>query len=177
MTAALRLDNKGTAAGDVSAAQCSGVGYNRAVITLTDVAVTVANTKGVSYGGTQVFTLPAGINRLMTAVLTGVTFNLSSSGNATPIAGTHGGDLAIGTNAPSDGTLTAGDANIIPSTSIDPISAGVAGAHLSADVLLTGAQAMYLNVLVDAADVADGASDVLLVSGTLTITWIDGGNY
>lgn len=152
----------------------------KTVLSLTDVPVTVGNTTGISFGGSKIYDFPAGRILLLGATINGITFDLTSEDNVTPIATTHGGDVSIGTTAPTDGTLTGTDVDIIPSTSIDPISAGITGAALAASAQFDGtstAKDAFLNILIDDSDVADGASDVILVSGTVTLHWMNLGDY
>jgi hypothetical protein len=153
------------------------VGNTRTVkIVGTDVSITVGNTTGVSFGGTKVFDFPAGYIAIHGAVLTtGVSLDLTDAGNVTPIAGTHGGDFAFGTTVAGDGTLTGTDVDIIPSTSHDPLS-GTVAANLAADVAApfdgsSTAVAIFINYLIDDADVANGASDVILASFELWVTY------
>lgn len=104
---------------------------------------------------------------------------LCAFGN-TPIDSADGGDVAIGSTAPGDGTLTGTDVDLVPSTSIDPISGGITGAALAATAQFDGTTTpldAYLNILIDDADVADGASDVLQVSGVVEIHWVLLGDY
>lgn len=153
---------------------------HKTVLQLDDVSVTVGNTTGVSFGGTKVYDMPAGRILVLGATLAAVTLDLTDAGNATPIDAADGGDIAFGTTAPDDGTLTGTDVNIIPSTSIDPLSGGLTGVALAASAQIDGtttAVDVYLNLLIDDADVGDGASDVLLVSGTLTLVWVNLGDY
>lgn len=169
----------GTASNGAAAAETNGI-VRKTVLSLTDVPVTVGNTTGVSFGGTKIYDFPQGRILVLGATLEGLSFDLTDEGNATPIAGTHGGDIACGTTAPTDGTLAGTDVDIIPSTSIDPISDGVDGAALAASAQFDGtaeAKDVFLNVLIDDADVANGASDVILVSGVLTIHWLFLGDY
>lgn len=173
--------NVGTAAGaGVSASEQGNGIVQRTVLSLVEMPVTVGNTTGVSFGGTKFYDFPAGRILILGVTVANVSFDLTDAGNATPIAGTHGGDFSIGTTAPSDGTLTNADVDLLPSTSIDPISGGVAGAALAASAQFDGTTAAvdaYFNILIDDADVGDGASDVLLVNATITIHWILLGDY
>ena len=169
----------GTAANGATAVETGNVA-RKTVLTLTNVSVTVANTTGISFGGTKVYDFPAGRILVLGATLSSLSFDLTDAGNVTPIAATHGGDVAFGTTVPSDGTLTGADVDIIPSTSIDPISGGITGAALVASAHFDGtttAKDINVNILIDDADVADGASDVLLVNGVLTVLWVNLGDY
>lgn len=188
-----RLDDSGPAV--LQASAVSGVGtagtgttaseqgssvVHKTVLTMADVSVTVGNTTGVSFGGTKIYDFPAGRILVLGVTAANISFDLTDAGNVTPIAVTHGGDVAIGTTAPDDGTLTNEDVDLLPSTSIDPISGGVTGAALAASAQFDGTTAAkdaFFNILIDDADVGDGASDVILVSGVVTITWVQLGDY
>jgi hypothetical protein len=172
--------NVGTPTANVTASEQGNGLIQKTVLTLSDLSVTVGNTTGVSFGGSKIYDFPAGRILVHGVVASNISFDLTDEGNATPIEATHGGDIAIGTTPPSDGTLTNADVDLLPSTSIDPISAGVAGAALAASAQFDGtgtAKDAFFNVLIDDADVGNGASDVILVSGTVTITWTYLGNY
>jgi len=149
------------------------------VITLSDVSVTVGNTTGVSFGGTKILDFPEGQIYVLAAWAEGATFDLTDAGNVTPIDSADGGDISYGTTVAGDGTLTGTDVDIVPSASIDPISGGAAAARLAAAATFDGtatAKDVYVNVLIDDADVGDGASDVILVSDVLHIVWVYGGD-
>lgn len=170
----------GTAGTGVTATEVGYGPFHQTTLVLSDVSVTVGNTSGVSFGGTKIYDFPAGRILVHGCTAADISFDLTDAGNVTPIAITHGGDIAIGTTVAGDGTLTNADVDLIPSTSIDPISGGVAGAALSASAQFDGtgtAKDAFFNILIDDADVGDGASDVILVSGTVTITWVQLGDY
>lgn len=169
----------GTAAANVVAAETGGL-VRKTILTLTDVEVTVGNTAGVSFGGTKIYDFPAGRILVLGVIMRGITFDLTDAGNVTPIDAADGGDVAIGSTVPSDGTLTGTDVDLMPSTSIDPISAGITGAALAASAQFDGTTTPLdanLNILIDDADVGDGASDVLLVSGVVELHWVPLGDY
>lgn len=164
----------------ISAVERGNGVVHQTTLTLTDVPVTVGNTTGVSFGGTKIYEFPEGRILLLGATLADVTFDLTDDGNVTPIDDADGGDISVGTTIAGDGTLTNADVDIIPSTSIDPISGGVAGAALAASAQFDGTTTpveVNFNVLIDDADVGNAASDVILVSGVLTLTWINLGDY
>lgn len=159
----------------------SGFGtFRKTVLTLTDVPVLVGNTTAISFGGTKLYDFPTGRILVLGAIVDNITFDLTSALNVTPIDDTMGGDVAFGTTLTEDSTLDGTDVDLIPSTSIDPISGGIAGAALAASAQFDGtttAKEVNINIIIDDADVADGASDELLVSGTLTIHWVLLGDY
>ncbi len=175
------LVSTGAASHATVAAAEGGTGpFHQTVLTLTDFPVLVGNTTGISFGSRELYAFPQGRISIRGCTLKLLTFKLTDPLNVTPIATTHGGDVAVGTTATADATLTGTDVDLLPSTSIDPISAGIAGATLAADALFDGtttAKKAFMNVIIDDSDVADGASDLILVSGTLTITWLFLGDY
>jgi hypothetical protein len=150
--------------------------YHSTVVTLDAAPVTVANTTGISFGAIQLLDFPEGkINVLGSYLRTKFTFGLTNAGNVTPIDGTMGGDVSIGTTASSDATLGGTDVDLLPSLSIDPISAGSALGLLASGAVFDGtatAKDAHLNVIIDDADVADAASDIIEVSGVWVCNWV-----
>jgi hypothetical protein len=169
----------GTAESLVTAATVGSPAIYQTTLTLALKAATIGNTTGVSFGGVKLFTFPAG--RIL---VHGVTadidaLGLADAGNATPIVGTMGGDFAIGTTAPTDGTLSLTDEDLLPETSWDPFS-GTVKAALAASAQFDGTTTpvpVYANLLIDDADVGNGASDILTFSGTVVVTWTNLGDY
>lgn len=170
----------GTTIATTTATEVTGV--RTVTITGTDVPITVGNTTGVSFGSVKVFDFPQGLIRVLGAALTtGFSYDFTPAGNSTPIAGTMGGDFGFGTTAVSDGTIGGADEDIIPETSIDPLSTPV-NAFLAADIAApfdghTTATAIYLNHLIDDADVANAASDDILISFVLKVTYVNLGDW
>ena len=164
----------------VTAVETIGGLVHKTTLTMVNKPVTVGNTTGVSFGGSKIYDFPAGRILVLGVTLASVSFDLTDAGNVTPIDATMGGDIAVGSTVAGDGTLTGADVDLIPSTSIDPISGGVTGAALAASAQFDGTTSpldAYFNILIDDADVGNAASDVLLVNGTLTITWLNCGDY
>lgn len=181
LTATVTPTGVGAAAGTGTTASEGGDGLiHKTTITLNSLPVTVANTTGVSFGGTKFYDFPAGRILVLGVTASSISFGLTDSGNVTPIDAADGGDLSIGSTAPTDGTLTGSDVDLLPSTSIDPLSGGVTGAALAAAAQFDGTTSAldaFFNILIDDADVGDGASDVLLVSASVVIHWINLGDY
>lgn len=151
---------------------------HQTVLTLASTPVTVANTTGASFGGVKLYDFPAG----RIAAL-GVTANLSLNWAGTDIAAAGSGDFALGSTITDDATLDGTDVDLLPSTGLlDPFVLGVgtgkgalaAGAQFDGT---TDAVDANLNIIIDDADVADAATDIVLVSGTVTITWVNLGDY
>jgi hypothetical protein len=157
-----------------------GVGdvIHKTVINFASTPVTVANTTGASFGNVKVYDFPEGRIGVL-----GATTSLSFNWAGTDIAATGSGDFSFGTTGTADATLSTTDVDIIPSSAmLDPFVAGVGtgtGA-LAASAQFDGtstAKDVYINIIIDDADVADGASDIVLVTGSLTVTWINLGDY
>lgn len=151
---------------------------HQTVLTLTATPVTVANTTGASFGGVKLYDFPEG--RIL---LLGATANLSFSWAGEDIAADGSGDFSLGSTITADATLDGTDVDMLPSSAmLDPFVAGVGtgtGA-LAASAQFDGtatAKDLNLNIIIDDADVSDGASDVVSVTGTVTITWINLGDY
>ena len=151
---------------------------HRTILTLTATPVTVANTTGASFGGLKLYDFPAGRIGVL-----GVTANLSFDWSGTTIAADGSGDFSLGTTITADATLDTTDVDLLPSTALtDPFVAGVGTGKgaLAASAQFDGTTTAIdanINIIIDDVDVADAASDVVLVTGTITITWANYGDY
>lgn len=147
---------------------------NRAVA-LTDVADTVA------YGGTKIYDLPEGA-----ILFLGATSDIDLTKSSAGVNADWDGDFGIGTvTASNNATLSSTEQNIIPTT---PTPQAVAGATTAngqstatenAVVNGTGTPVdVYFNLLVDDADQDVGGTPCnLILNGTVTICWINLGDY
>lgn len=156
----------------------NNVGH-KTVITLASTPVTVGNTTGASFGGVKLYDFPEG--RLL---IKGVTFSLGFVWTGEDIAATGSGDYSLGTTITADATLNGTDVDLGPSTAmVDPFVGGVGtptSGALAASAQFDGtgtAKDLNLNIIIDDADVSDGASDVVLASGTITVSWENLGDY
>lgn len=147
-------------------------------LTLNQLPVTVANTTGASFGSRQLYDFLAGRIHVI-----GGTSNLSFTWTGEDIAATGSGDYSIGTTATADATLSGTDVNLQASTAmLDPFVNGVGtgsgafAAPASYDGTSTPID-MFLNIIIDDVDVADGASDVVTVSGTIEFAYFNLGDY
>jgi hypothetical protein len=170
---------RGAKNGDsVAAAEYGNGVIHKTVLTLTATGVTVANTTGASFGGLKLYDFPAG--RIL---VLGVTADLSFDWSGTDIAATGSGDFALGTTITADATLNGTDVDLLPSTAMtDPFVAGVGTGKgaLAASAQFDGtgtAKDLNINIIIDDADVEDAATDVVSVTGTITVTWINLGDY
>jgi hypothetical protein len=144
-------------------------------ITIAGQPITVANTTGISFGNVPLMTLPKGVAHFSVVCVDDFKFDYTDdAGNVTPIAGTMGGDFSLGSAATADATLNGSEVNILASTSYDPFSTAV-DANSAINAVIDGSSTpitVYLNCIVDDADVGDGASDIIKVGTTAAPVYI-----
>lgn len=161
--------------------QGNGV-MHKTVITFTNVDVPLADAAGVvAYGGLKVYDMPEGAI-LMLGAVADVDLTKSSAG----VNADWDGDMGVGTiTASNDGTLAATEQNIIPTTATPQAVAGVTTANgkstATENAVLDGTTTpvdVYFNLLVDDADHdVTGTPCNLILNGTLTLHWINLGDY
>lgn len=123
--------------------------------------LTVDGASGVGFGSLQLGVLPEGNILLLGAKIE----SMVVTGPGTGHTATWSGDFGVGSTAASDGTITAGDVDVIASTAIGPAVANVSPSTdgQNATVAFIDATAgnvgVYLNMLVDDLDIsADGVA-------------------
>lgn len=157
-------------------------------LTLTDVELLAGNTTGVSFGSVKLYDFPEGRIGILstTAYFPSIDWSDAARDGGDAPAATGSGDYSLGTTAADDGTLTGTDVDILPSSAmLDPFVASVgrsnAGTALAAMAQWDGtttAVDMYLNALIDDADVSDGdAGAIVKFTGTIKFTWVNLGDY
>lgn len=138
------------------------------------VAVTAAGV-AVGFGTSVIGDLPEGNILFLGAV---GYLQLSGSGADANLDATWDGDFSVGTAPTADVTLSGAEIDILPSTAL-----GAATAEVSPLVRAVNAtQAMFdntdgslelnLNVLIDAANIVDGATVNLTARGTLQLAYV-----
>jgi len=165
----------GTAGTGVTATETYGT-VNETVLVLDDVSVVVteqgAGTNAV--GGTKIYDFTEGRILVLGAIMENATITIDTNA----IDAADGGDVACGTAVPGiDGVMDGTAVDIIPSTSVDPITNIVDNA-LAASAQFDGtttAKDLYFNILIDDADVS--ATHTNTVDATITIHWINLGDY
>lgn len=173
--------------GYVTAEEGGNAYLHHTILNFAALPVTTGNTTGASFGSKQVYTFPeARINVLgVTAYFNLITFNTADGADG-DIAGAGSGDYSMGSTATADATLATTDVDLLPSSAmLDPFVAGVgssaAGTALAAAAQFDGtstAKSMYLNVIIDDADVSDAAAgDLVYFTGWVRATWLWLGNY
>jgi hypothetical protein len=138
-----------------------------------DGEVTVTATgAAVGFGTTVIGDLPEG-NILLLGAVGYFQFGTADA----DIAATWDGDYSVGSTATVDVTLNGTDVDILPSTAL-----GAATAQLSPRVRSVnatqaildntdGSLELNLNLLVDAANIVDGATAVMTINGELTLLY------
>jgi flagellin-like hook-associated protein FlgL len=133
----------------------------------------------VAYAGKKVYDFPAG-NIIVLGAVADLDLTKSSAG----VNDTWDGDFGIGTvTASNNATLATTEQNIIPTTATPQAVAGVTtanGANTAVAVLDGTATAVdaYVNILVDDADHdVTGTACNIIANGTVTITWVNAGDF
>lgn len=169
-------------AGYVTPTHFSADGFNHQTrLRFAALPVVTGNTTGASFGSKQVFTFPAGRIRVdnVNAYFDLITFN-TAAGATGDIDGGGSGDFSMGSTASADATLGGTDVDLLPSTAmLDPFVTGVGRSNawgtLAAAAIFDGTStplSLYLNVIIDDADVSDGAAnDNVYFTGYAKITW------
>lgn len=151
---------------------------HKTVLALAATPITITRNAGDSsgQGNVKIYDWPEG--RIL---VLGNTASLTLTFGAN-MAATGSGDISMGTTGTTDTTLDGTDVDLLPSTGLtDPLvaSVGSASGALAASAQFDGtstAKDMYLNVICDAGDVTTGNSSCT-VTGTVTCTWINLGDY
>lgn len=169
----------------VKVAEYGDGAVHKTVLTLTNTPVSVVSvTTGNGVGGTLLYTFPAGY-----IANHGCTANLSISVAAADQAdftdATPEGDIGIGTAAPANADALGTDAT---DDNFATAAAFTMSSYADTSVVLPPEASanyngtstpvpLYLNVLVDAADIDDGVTTEVLVSGTVTVVWSALGDF
>lgn len=169
----------GAAAGTgVTATEYGGNGVHKTVLTLASLSITMtdAGANG-SHGAQKVYDFPAGAIQIL-----GCSYDLTTLAGAGGITDTAAlvGSLGSVTNDTADATLTSTEADLIASTT-GTLSSGAGTLKKHGSVVTTAfdgtttAVDAFLNVSVP--DAGSSADDTLTVSGTITICWVNLGDY
>lgn len=167
----------------VTVAEYGNSVIHKTVLTLTSMPISVVSvTTGNGVGGTKVYDMPEGYIKVLgcTAAL-----SLAVETEDDFTDGTPEGDIGIGTVAPANADALGTDAtddNIGTATAFTMTDYADASVNIppEAAINLDGTSTpidVYVNALVDAADIDDDTTTNLLVSGTITLTWINMGDY
>ena len=147
----------------------------RQVVKIDRTVAVTATGAAVGFGTGVIGDLPEGNILFLGAI---VYLQLSGSGSDANLDATWDGDFSVGTAPTADVTLSGAEVDILPSTAL-----GAATAEVSPRVRAVNAtQAMLdntdgslelnLNVLIDAANIVDGATVNLTARGTLQLAYV-----
>lgn len=169
---------------EVSAAESGDAAMHRTVLTLTDLPVSVVSvTTGNGVGGTKVYDFPEG-HLYNIGVTADLAISVASANQADFTDATPEGQLGIGTVAPANADALGTDATDDDfATATDFTMAAYADAEVllppEAPASFDGSSTaidMYVNVLVDAADIDDDTTTEVLINGTIVMTWANLGD-
>lgn len=152
-------------------------------IPLRDLSVTVTSVAAaIGFGSAVIRGLPEGLIQYLGASMEIV---LAGNGADANLSDTWAGDCGVGTTPAADATISGADVDILASTAL---AAATAEASPLTPLVSTATEApatfdntagdleLNLNVLIDAADIVDDQSVILLANGVLQIAYIDLGD-
>lgn len=179
-------DLLGTPGGlQIVATEYGDAAMHRTVLTLTDFPVDITSvTTGNGVGGAIIYQMAQGYIRLRGATAK-LSLRIATADQADFTDATPEGDLGIGTVAPANADALGTDAtddDICTATAFTCSSYADTSINLppEADLAKDGtssAIAVYLNALVDAADIDDDVTTQILISGTVTLLWQNLGDF
>lgn len=162
-----------------------GVALRKTTLRLASVPVSVVSvTTGAGVGGTKIYDFPAG-RLLMFGCMADLSLQIAEADQAAFTDATPEGDVGIGTVAPANADAFGTDATD------DDFATGAAfvmDAYADASVQCPSENSlqkdgtstaidMYLNMLVDAADIDNDVTTTVYVSGLVTFYWINLGDF
>ena len=165
--------------------QWDGFSIRKTRLQLASVPVTIISvTTGAGVGGTKIYDLPEG-RILMLGCMADLSIEIATAKQADFTDATPEGDIGIGTVAPANADALGTDATDDDfSTAAAFTMAAYADASVQcpseASLQFNGVSTptdMYLNVLVDAADIDNDATTEVLVSGIIQFYWINLGDF
>ena len=172
-----------SALGTVTAEEKGDDVTHRTILRLNSVPVTVvAVTTGNGVGGTKIYDFPQG-RLLVLGTMADLTAVIAAGDQADFTDATPAGDAGIGTVTPANADALGTDAtddDFATATALT-MAAYAAGVQCPSEAALqfdgtSTAIDMLVNLLIDAADIDDGATSTVYVSGTVIVTWINLGD-
>lgn len=169
-----------TATGLTCAEYGIGPGIKKTVFTIADLEIDITAGNNAGYGSQKLYDFPAGAIVPMGALL-----DLDIEAGDGDIADTAEGDVHLGTTAQTDvavGSLVSTQGDICATTAIPALTSGAGTANgqdgpATSPLDGTGtAKDAYLNFLIDTGDIGS-SGDTLTVSGTITLYWMNLGDY
>jgi hypothetical protein len=145
------------------------------VVNFTTAVSVTATGAAVGFGTAVIGDLPEG-NILFFGAVAYVQF--SGTGSDANLDAAWDGDFSIGTGPTADVTLSGAEIDIIPSTALGAATAEVSPRVRAINATQTifdntdGSLELNLNVLIDAANIVDGATVPLIARGTLQLAYV-----
>lgn len=178
------LSPHGSQAGLATIAQLEEAGLiNKTTITLTDLLVAVTSVSTANgFGGTKIYTFPAG-RIVHFGAMTDVALSVETEADFTN--GTPEGDVGVGTAAPADADALGTDAaddDFCTATAFVMAAYSDASVQCPSEAVqqkngVSTAIPMFVNILVDAADIDDDVTTNVKVNGTVTFFWMNLGDF
>jgi hypothetical protein len=179
----ISTDGVGAGAGsDVSVVEYGADLVHKTVFTLDEQAIALADEAAtVAYAGLKIYDFPAGA-----VLILGSTADLALTKSSAGVNDDWDGDFGLGTaTAGNDASLTNTEDDVLPTTATPQATSGetTATGQSTADENVvhdgtTTAKDLYLNFLVDDADQdVTGTACNLIADGTITVYWVNLGDY
>jgi hypothetical protein len=156
----------------------------KTIFTMVDMPVEVVSvTTGNGVGGTQLYDFPAG--RLVHFATMGqLSISVATANQADFTDGTPEGQIGIGTVAPANADALGTDATDddfgtaadFTMTDYEDTAVPIQSEAIQQFDGTSTAKNLFLNVLVDAADIEDDTTTEVLVSGTIVVHWLNAGD-
>ena len=182
ITAPASAGNGAVAGSGVTVAEYNTGMVHKTVITFTDRAVALTDVAAtVAYGGSKIYDLPEGA-----ILILGATSNIALTKSSAGVNADWDGDFGIGTvTASNNASLSSTEQNIIPTTATPQAVSGATTANgqstATENAVINGtatAADVYFNLLVDDADQdVTGTACNLILNGTVTLIWLNLGDY
>lgn len=168
----------------VTAVEYGGQGVHKTVLTLASTPATcVSVTTGAGVGGYKLYDFPEGYVRILGCVAD-LSLAIGAAKQADYTDNTPEGDIGIGTVLPANADALGTDATdddfataaAFTMTTFAATATCAPEAALNMDGTTT-AKDLNVNILVDAGDIDDDTTSEVEVSGTVTVTWMNLGDY
>jgi hypothetical protein len=141
-------------------------------IKVNRVPISVAGTTGVGFGTAVIGDFPEG-NILFLGAVSYLQFTTSD----VDVQAAFDGDMSVGTTPTADATLSGTEINVIPSTALNPATAGVSpvvrGSSTASGAVFDntdGSLELNLNLLIDDANI--GGTGDFTVSGVVFVSYV-----
>lgn len=169
----------------VSVSEQGNEAVHKTVLTLTSTPITIVSvTTGNGVGGTKVYDFPEG-RILVLGCMADISLAVAAAKQADFTDGTPEGDLGVGSVAPANADALGTDAtddDMGTATAFTMTAFAAANVKIPSEASIqfdgtTTPLDAYLNALVDAADIDDDTTTEIEATGTITLHWINLGDF